>query len=354
MNSALTDENIATRKGSTAIEIALLFPSLSPSKLCTTNFLDSLATSIVSSVGKTDKNLLRLYCSPNNSQVKVQVLNTYVPVKNLRSNTDVALELQRQLSFAGSPLRSNVTTIDPSFRPSPITVTNCADDSVRFEPFCPSSTDSSSKSITTSSSVLRGEDGEGESWLGLQAHSSSTILIFVAVGVLACLLLAVFSLCVRRLWKNKRRVEDKTKWMEAVQKEQAQELAGTKGASTEEISKTCSEHRLLLTTIAIPELPPSTHATPSPSPRSVPPLLQDLDSNIYQDYENNPKTSNNEDDDEYMQTPPSEHAYMSEEPDAFHLNEDLRDDVLVNVHHAILDVDRTSCEDTDQNLLLDS
>lgn len=318
MNTELADENIATRKGSTAIELSLSFSSLSSTKICTTNFLDALASSIVISVGKTDKNLFRLYCSPKELQVKVQILNTYVSVKNLRSNTDVALELQRQLSYADSPFRSNVTNVDYWFRPSPIIVTNCADNSVRFEPSCSSS---SSTSYSSSSSVL---DGGGENWLGLQAHSSTTILIFVAVSVLACLLIGVFALCVRRLWKDKRQVEDKTKWMAAVQKEQAQELAGVKGPSIQERSKNLAEHQLLLTTIAIPMPSASMHATPSPSPRSVPPLPQDdLDSNIYQEYNND---NNNNEDEEYMETPPSENAYVNEEPDAFILNEDLNGD----------------------------
>jgi hypothetical protein len=270
MDGRLSDDNIATRKGASATEVSLRF-QLPSTTVCTTNFLDLLAGVIVASVGRTHKNLLRLYCSQ--STVKVQILSTYFPVKNLRSSDDVALELQRQLSFAASPLRTNFSSVDPTFRPPPIEVINCSEDALLFEPSC-------------------GKQTPQSSWLGLEPNSYSTILIFVSACVLLCLLFGVCALCLRRWWKNKRKVEDKAKWIVAVQKEQALELEGAKRRPTKEGSEESSEHLLPLA-IAIPSLPAVSQATPSRSPLSVPPL-PDPDSNLYQDYN------------DYMATPPSE------------------------------------------------
>jgi len=282
MDGRLSDDNIATRQGATAIEVSLRF-QLPSTTVCTTSFLDLLAGIIVTSVGRTHKNLLRLYCSQ--STVKVQILNTYVPVKNMRSSDDVALELQRQLSFPDSPLRTNISSVDPSFRPPPIEVINCSENSLLFQPSC------AQQSLQT------------PPWLGLEPNSYSTILIFVSVGVLICLLCSICALCLRRCWRNKKQGEDKAKWIFSVQKEQALELEGAKGKALTESPETSSEHLLLPATIALPSFPMV--STPSPSPRSVPPLQDpDTDSNCYQDYG--------------VETPLSEHVrYSGIEPDIF-------------------------------------
>jgi len=289
-------DNIATRKGSFAIEVSLLF-QLPASTVCTSSFLDWLTDAIVNSITRTDKNLFRLYCE--DSTVKVQILNTYFPVKNLRSNDDVALELQRQLSYAGSPLRSNVTSIDPTFRPPPIQVTNCSDTSVLFEPVCCCSGRSAPVQTT---------------WLGLESHSYSTILIFAAAGALVCLLLAIAALCARRFWQDKLKVENKAKWIVAVQKEQAMELAVAKRQSPPKDKSSETSIQLLPRSLAIPSLPVlvSVNATP-PAPCSVPTLQQE-DSNNYDVYSEQ---------DVSMHTPPSGDVCEEEEEifDTFVLQE---------------------------------
>jgi hypothetical protein len=211
--------------------------------------------------------------------VKIQILNTYAPIKILRSSDDVALELQRQLSFSSSCLRTNMSSVDPSVRAPPIEVIKCSETSL-FEAFC-GTKQSLSPPVT---------------WLGLQPDSYSTIFIFVAAALLVCILIAICGLCVRRCWQDRKQVEDKAKWIVAVQQEQAHELQGAKtqprgGSETPE---------LLPLTIAIPSLPVAARATPSPSPRSIPPI-QDPDSNLYQ-----------YDDDLYMDTPPSGETYGEE------------------------------------------
>jgi len=263
MDGRLSEENIATRKGSFAVQVSLLF-HLPATTVCTGSFLDALADAIVSCVGRTNKSLLRLYCSE--STVKVQILNTYVPVQNLRSNDDVALELQRQLSFSESPFLMNVTGVDPSFLPPPIQVTNCSDSSIMFEPSC------------------SGRPGLQTSWLGLEPDSYSTILIFVAAGMLVCLLFAICAMCVRRFLQDHKRGQKKAKWIVAVQKEQAKELEVANRRPAKKESPEASS--LLPLTIPIPSLAalPSIRATPSPSPRPVP-KLEDPDSNLFHEYE---------------------------------------------------------------------
>jgi len=287
MDGHLSVDNIATRKGSFAIEVSLLF-HLPAATVCTGSFLDTLADTIVSCVGRTNRNLLRLYCAE--STVKLQILNTYVPVSNLRSNDDVALELQRQLSFPDSPLLLNVTGLDPTFLPPPIQVTNCSDTSLMFEPSC------------------CGRPGLQTSWLGLEPNSYSTILIFVAAGVLVCLLFAICMMCVRRFWQDNKRVQNKAKWIVAVQKEQTKELEVAKRRPAKKESPEASS--LLPLTIPIPSLAalPSIHATPSPSPRSIPKLQDETDSNLFHEYQA----------DVSMDTPQSGDAY---EEDTFVLEE---------------------------------
>lgn len=289
MDGRLSDDNIATRKGASAIEVELKFRPSSPTtslntQICTTNFLDSLATIIVDSVGRTHKSLLRLHCTQQ-STIKVQILNTYVPVKNMRSNDDVALELQRQLSFAESPFRINVSSVDSTYRPPPIKVINCSENSLIFEPNCIG--ENGSKGVNDSSL------SSSSAWLGLEPHSYSTILIFVSAALLVCLLCSVGGLCFRRFRRNKNRVKDKAKWILAVQQEQAMEL---KTAKARPAAKTGSQssRQLLPMSIAIPSFPVvSRAATPSPSPRSVPPL-KDPDSAIFQDYAETPPASEEE------------------------------------------------------------
>lgn len=244
----LSPNNIATRKGSTAVEVSLKF-DLPTVNVCTGEFLEDLADVIVSSVGRTDKRLLRLSCS--RQIVKVQILNTYVPVKSLLSSGDVARELQRQLSYPESPFLSNATGVDATFRPQPVQVINCSELSPFFESSCATRAPPPQKA-----------------WLGLEPNSAATIAIFAATAVLLLALIAICGMCVRKLWQDNTQVDKKAKWIVAVQKEQASELAKQSKQSKECLPETPP---------TLPQLPPSLPSTPLsppfPSKMHFPPPL---------------------------------------------------------------------------------